>query len=98
MLQTVGRRLITAQARVLSQVRQYEFCGAQSVTVTVLSPISSVYPCHYNATIIVSLLLYLDGRAGEDLGSSETMHVNVMGIIGQEPHSNGFCRYFLPVA
>ena len=37
-----------------------------------------VFPFHYNAAIFVSILLLLEGRAGEDLGTSKTMHVGIM--------------------
>jgi len=47
-VQTVGRQLFTAEARVRSPTSQCATCGGQSGNGTRLSP--SSFPCQYNST------------------------------------------------
>jgi hypothetical protein len=50
MAQAVSRRLLTAEARVRSQVIPCEICRGRSVTGTGFSPSTSVFPCKYHST------------------------------------------------
>jgi hypothetical protein len=51
MAQVVGRRPLTAEARVRSWVNPCGICGGQSGTGTGFSPSYSVLPCQYHSTV-----------------------------------------------
>jgi hypothetical protein len=48
--QAVGRRPLTAQARLRFRVSLCGICGGQSGTGTGFSPSTSVFPCKFNST------------------------------------------------
>jgi hypothetical protein len=51
MAQVVGRRPLTAEARVRARVNPCGICGGQSGTVTGFSPSSSGFSCQYHSTV-----------------------------------------------
>ena len=50
MAQAVGRRLVTAEASIQSEVSLCDFCGGQSATGTGFFPDYFGFPCQYHST------------------------------------------------